>query len=111
MSVDKNKYNLGRGFMTNEEYMMVVKDLSTLNMYLENHPFDEAIDELEEKVLINQYRIAVVGDFSSGKSTFINALIGEELLYSSTIEATGVITTVQFGEKPIAQICKKRNGR
>ena len=95
--------------MTNEEYMAVVKDLSTLNMYLNNHPFDEVIDELENKILTNQYRIAVVGDFSTGKSTFINALIGEELLYNSTIEATGVITTVQYGEKPIAQICKRKD--
>lgn len=95
--------------MTNEEYWCVVRDLSTLNMSLENHPFDEAIDELEDKILSNQYKIAVVGDFSSGKSTFINALIGEELLYNSNIEATGVITTVQYGEKPIAQVCRKKN--
>lgn len=95
--------------MTNDEYMSAAKVLSKSNLSIENHPFDEAIDELEVKIFSNQYKIAVVGDFSSGKSTFINALIGEELLYSSNIEATGVITTVQYGEKPIAQICKKRN--
>lgn len=95
--------------MTNDEYLSVAKDLSTLNLCIDNHPFDEAIDELEEKILSNQYKIAVVGDFSSGKSTFINALIGEELLYNSNIEATGVITTIQYGEKMIAQVCKKKN--
>ena len=95
--------------MTNDEYLGVVKDLSTLNLSIDNHPFDEAIDELEDKILSNQYKIAVVGDFSSGKSTFINALIGEELLYNSNIEATGVITTVQYGERPIAQVCRKKN--
>lgn len=105
-----SKYGETEGkIMTNNEYLGVVKDLSILNMSLENHPFDEAIDELEDKILSNQYKIAVVGDFSSGKSTFINALIGEELLYNSNIEATGVITTVQYGEKPIAQVCKKKN--
>ena len=95
--------------MTNDDYLCVANDLSTLNLSIENHPFDEAIDELKDKIFSNQYKIAVVGDFSSGKSTFINALIGEELLYSSNIEATGVITTVQYGERPIAQICKKKN--
>lgn len=95
--------------MTNDDYLSVVEDLSILNKSLEKHPFDEAIDELIDKILSNQYKIAVVGDFSSGKSTFINALIGEELLYNSNIEATGVITTIQYGEKPFAQVCKKRN--
>ena len=93
--------------MTNEEYLSIAKELYSLNMGLEGHPFDEAIDALEDKILTNQYRIAVVGDFSTGKSTFINALLGEELLYSSTKEATGVITTVQYDEKAYAQICKK----
>lgn len=93
--------------MTNEEYLLVAKDLASLNMSIEGHPYDEAIDTLEEKILTHQYRIAVVGDFSTGKSTFINALLGEELLYFSTKEATGVITTVQYGEKSFAQICKK----
>lgn len=95
--------------MTNDEYLCVAKDLSTLNLSIDNHPFDEAIDELEDKILSNQYKIAVIGDFSSGKSTFINALVGEELLYNSNIEATGVVTTVQYGERPIAQVCKKKN--
>ena len=76
--------------MTNDEYLDVARDLSILNMSIENHPFDEAIDELEDKILSNQYKIAVVGDFSSGKSTFINALIGEELLYNSNIEANEI---------------------
>ena len=95
--------------MTNDECLGIVKDLSILNLSLQNHPFDEAIDELEDKIFSNQYKIAVVGDFSSGKSTFINAIIGDDLLYSSNIEATGVITTIQYGEKPIAQVCKKKN--
>ncbi len=93
--------------MKNSEFLSVVKDLSSINMGIEGHPYDEAIDALEDKILTNQYRIAVVGDFSTGKSTFINALLGEELLYTSTKEATGVITTIQYDEIPHAQICKK----
>ncbi len=41
------------------------------------------------------YKVAVIGAFSVGKSTFLNAMIGKAVLYSSAKEATGVITTIQ----------------
>ena len=55
----------------------------------------EEIDFLEELVNENKYRVAVIGEFSSGKSTFLNALIGSSVLYSSDSEATGVITYIE----------------
>lgn len=42
----------------------------------------------------DELRIAVVGEFSSGKSTFINALIGKDILKHATIETTAVITRI-----------------
>lgn len=38
--------------------------------------------------------ISIVGEFSSGKSTFINALIKEDLLVSSILQGTTVVNTV-----------------
>lgn len=38
--------------------------------------------------------IAVVGEFSSGKSTFINTLIGKDILKHATTETTAVITRI-----------------
>lgn len=38
--------------------------------------------------------LSVVGDFSTGKSTFINALLREELLTSSSMQGTTVVPTI-----------------
>lgn len=38
--------------------------------------------------------LSVIGEFSTGKSTFINALLGEELLIYSVIQGTTVVNTV-----------------
>lgn len=33
-----------------------------------------------ERLKTNTFRLAVVGEFSSGKSTFLNAIIGKDIL-------------------------------
>lgn len=49
------------------------------------------LDELNEK----EYRISIVGEFSSGKSTFLNALIGIDILPHSVNETTAAITYIK----------------
>ena len=61
--------------------------------------YSEEIEECREgleKLLDDKfYNVIVIGTFSRGKSTFINALIGQRLLYTGDIESTGAITVVQ----------------
>lgn len=47
-------------------------------------------DELETK----EFRITVVGEFSSGKSTFLNALIGMDVLPHGVKETTAAVTYI-----------------
>lgn len=56
---------------------------------------EECREELEKLLDDNFYNVIVIGTFSRGKSTFINALIGQRLLYTGDIESTGAITVVQ----------------
>lgn len=42
----------------------------------------------------DEFRVAVVGEFSSGKSTFLNALIGKDVLSHATQETTAAITRI-----------------
>jgi predicted GTPase len=44
--------------------------------------------------------LAVVGEFSSGKSTFVNALLGQRLLPDGPLPTTGVATYIQTGVRP-----------
>jgi hypothetical protein len=44
-------------------------------------------------------RLGVIGEFSSGKSAFINALLGDELLKTDLVVTTTVPTEVVAGER------------
>jgi predicted GTPase len=56
----------------------------------------------------NEYLVAVVGRFSSGKSSMINALIGYDILPYDNDETTGVITKVKYGSQQI--VIKYKDG-
>ena len=65
--------------------------------YLMNE-FQAVIQRLQD----TSFRIAIVGEFSSGKSTFINALIGKDILKHGVQETTATITEIvndQGGER------------
>jgi len=52
--------------------------------------------------------LSVIGEFSTGKSTFINALLGEKLLVSSVIQGTTVVNTIiEYYSQPILYILRK----
>lgn len=53
---------------------------------------------LERVVREGLLRIAVLGRFKAGKSTLINALIGQELLPADALPATAVICEIEKGE-------------
>ena len=44
-------------------------------------------------------RILIAGEFKTGKSTLINALLGKELLKSDILPATAVITQICYGDQ------------
>jgi len=50
------------------------------------------------------FRVLVIGEFSRGKSTFINALVGERLLPSSVRPTTAVISVIRNGPERRASV-------
>lgn len=58
------------------------------------------IERLCKPFLEGCFTLAVVGKMSSGKSTFINALIGKEVLPTGIFQTTNAITYIERGEKP-----------
>ena len=45
-----------------------------------------------------RFNVAFIGQFKRGKSSLINAILGEEILPTDMLPVTSVITIVQFGE-------------
>ena len=58
------------------------------------------IERLCKPFLEGCFTLAIVGKMSSGKSTFINALIGKEVLPTGHFQTTSAITYIERGEKP-----------
>ncbi|MEK0195509.1 dynamin family protein, partial [Microcoleus anatoxicus] len=56
------------------------------------------------------FRVAVVGEFSKGKSTLLNALLGEEIQPVRDIPCSGTVTVLKYGPQQRV-ICKYKNGR
>ena len=48
------------------------------------------------------FKVMVLGEFKRGKSTFINALLGKEILPAFATPCTAIINEVKWGEKPRA---------
>lgn len=58
--------------------------------------------QLQERINSETFKILVIGEFNVGKSTFINALLGKEILPTKAIPATAIINRIQYGGTPSA---------
>lgn len=65
----------------------------------------DACLDLAEKLDSHAFNILVVGQFNRGKTTLINALIGEDLLPVGVVPLTSVVTVLSFGENPAIKVC------
>lgn len=66
--------------------------------------------KLENELQNQEYKIAVIGEFKTGKSTLINSMfIGKEILYVSHLEATAIPTEVKYGERAVLKVYPKTN--
>lgn len=75
-----------------DEASGVIQDLSMKK-------FAERLRQLCEKTNNDSFRIQVVGTFKNGKSTFINALLGEDILPSRTLPCTAVVNEIKYGDQ------------
>lgn len=67
----------------------------SLNKEHEVEVFNELINSLKNE----EFSIVLVGEFSAGKSTFLNALMGEKILPSFTDETTATVNFLRHKDK------------
>ncbi|MFB8798231.1 MAG: dynamin family protein [Microcoleus sp.] len=61
------------------------------------------------KLQSQRFRVVVVGDFSRGKSTLLNALVGEKIQPVRATPCSGTVTILKYGSKRRV-ICHYKNG-
>ena len=54
-----------------------------------------------------KFTLVVVGEFSRGKSTFVNAMLGKKVLPSSKRPTTNIISKIVYADKPAYEIFLK----
>lgn len=59
----------------------------------------EKAEKSLEKVQKDDFKAIVIGEFKRGKSTFINALLGDEILPAFATPCTAVINEVKYADK------------
>jgi len=58
------------------------------------------IETLKQQLSNEQFQVVVVGEFSRGKSTFINAFLGKKILPSSAKPTTTILIFFKFRMQP-----------
>jgi predicted GTPase len=56
------------------------------------------IAQLIDKLRQNRFNLVILGAFKRGKSTLINALLGEPILPTAIVPLTSVVTVLGYGE-------------
>ena len=78
-----------------------------LSKYQPDGEFDEEMSRHLELIRTKKYRVAVLGEFSRGKSSLINALLGSSILPADVLPSTATINRVTFGLDPHVEIVYK----
>ncbi len=62
------------------------------------------IQMLRQRLESNLFNLVVMGEFKRGKSSVINALIGEDILPVGVVPLTAIATILEYGKIPTVQI-------
>ncbi|MBR4612068.1 MAG: dynamin family protein [Kiritimatiellae bacterium] len=80
------------------ELQRIYADAETLLGQLKMAAEQKALATARANLDADTFKVLVIGEFKRGKSTFINALLGEEILPSFAIPCTAVINEIKYAE-------------
>ncbi|MHB8303729.1 MAG: dynamin family protein [Acidobacteriaceae bacterium] len=84
--------------------------LAVENAGANNRSLREKLLSLEKKLASNQLQLAVLGQMKRGKSSFVNALLGAEILPTGVLPVTAIVTEIGYGPIPNATIVYSTGG-
>ncbi|MGH3207078.1 MAG: dynamin family protein [Trebonia sp.] len=101
----------GTGLRSYRNHRLELGDMLRAALHLA-HAGGNADDEslardLLARLAADRFRLAVMDQFSRGKSTLMNALLGGAYLPMGALPMTSVITTVRYGTRPRAMIRRR----
>ena len=94
MGKDGKKINEKRQSITIQTIIGELQEIQNDDFLSANDFFITDFERLIDRLKDTSFKLAIVGEFSSGKSTFLNALIGKDLLKHGRKETTATITEI-----------------
>jgi len=86
-----------------EKQLLVEKDIP-----IKGVSDDDDIEHLIKKTSDTTFKLLIMGQFSSGKSAFVNVLLGEKILPENALPSTALITEIYYGtEKKVVMYPRK----
>ncbi|MGL4873225.1 MAG: dynamin family protein [Clostridium sp.] len=76
-----------------------------------NQSIDKTIKKVTDIYREKTVKIAILGEFSSGKSTFINGILNEDILSYGDEPTTATNTIIKYGEKEAIYVVDENNAK
>lgn len=98
--------SLSLDFYTNKKNQLLDQLLKLQSVFQEmgNRTDTKRVEEIKKQIEMNHFQVVVVGEFSRGKSTFINALLGRKLLPSSAKPTTTLLNMITYSKEPFIKL-------
>lgn len=80
------------------EMLAVIEGIESLTRE-EDAAADNLLSVAREQLITNCFNLVILGQFKRGETTLINSLIGKEILPSSVVPLTSIVTILRFGEE------------
>lgn len=81
-----------------------IKYLSELADEKNQENIKSSLFEVQDKLQNDLFYLVILGEFKRGKSTFINSLLGKNILPTAIIPLTSIVTKVCYGEEVLAKV-------
>lgn len=99
-------------FERRDEVVRTLRGLSDVANTLGTHTLKARVDrELVRKLEEDRFHLVVVGEFNHGKTTFVNALLGESVLPVGVTPTTAAIHHIRWASKPDATVVSSSGQR
>lgn len=112
-TMEQNNINYSSYTSFREMMNELAENLEQLKVYCEDLGLENTAKSIGETVSKNakeHFEVAIVGEFKRGKSTLINALLGQEVLPADVLPATATLNRVTYSKEPYVMV-EFKNGQ
>lgn len=110
--LDVDRPTLDAFFAKRDEVVAALRGLADVALALGTKTLKDRVDrELVRKLEEDRFHLVVVGEFNHGKTTLVNALLGERALPAGVTPTTAVIHHIRWAIRPEAFVVRAQGER